>query len=138
MNSLISVKDKVAIGFTLTGMDEIERGPTIANNTQRVQAMAMLHTAGFKTFASMEPVIDIIKAYKYFNASKEFCNLYKIGLLSGKNDYERKELLVFIDWINSTCEKYNARVYWEKSVKTICGNATQGKMCVDETFSLFR
>ena len=46
----------VTVGFTLTGHDD--REPGASPNLERIEAMRELHIAGFKTWASLEPVID--------------------------------------------------------------------------------
>ena len=48
---------KIAFGFTLTGCDELE--PGASTNEERINAMRLLHTLGFKTFASIEPIISL-------------------------------------------------------------------------------
>jgi len=45
-----------AFGFTLTGHDELE--PGASTNAERIEAIKKLHNSGFKTFASIEPIID--------------------------------------------------------------------------------
>ena len=46
----------IAIGFTLTGMDNLE--PNASTNAERIYRMKDLAKRGYKTFASIEPVID--------------------------------------------------------------------------------
>jgi DNA repair photolyase len=74
-----------AFGFTLTGHDELE--PGASTNAERIEAMRKLHDAGFKTFASIEPVIDFESSRVMIEACYEFCDLFKIGLQSGKKYY---------------------------------------------------
>jgi len=74
-------KQYVAFGFTLTGHDELE--PNASTNGERIEAMKKLHEAGFKTFASIEPIIDIMSAWDMIVSTRDFCDLYKIGILSG-------------------------------------------------------
>jgi DNA repair photolyase len=80
--------DKIAIGFTLTGHDELELGAS--TNQERIEAMKKLHDAGFKTFASLEPIIDIDSTYEMIKrlSIRKCCDLYKIGLLSGNPLYK--------------------------------------------------
>lgn len=78
--------ENIAFGFTLTGCDEQE--PGASNNSQRIAAMKELHDKGFKTWASIEPVIEISKSIEMIESTLDFCDLYKVGLLSGcKKDY---------------------------------------------------
>lgn len=71
-----------AFGFTLTGSDELE--PGASSNQERIEAMRKLHDRGFKTFASIEPVINPLEAIDMIEETLDFCDLYKVGLISGK------------------------------------------------------
>jgi DNA repair photolyase len=87
---------RIAFGFTLTGHDELE--PNASTNAERIKAMKKLHEKGFITWASIEPIINLESSYEMIIQTLKFCNLYKIGLESGKK-YDKKELLHFIDLI---------------------------------------
>lgn len=89
----------IAIGFTLTGHDELEGNS--ASTMDRIRAMYDLHNAGYKTFASIEPVIDFVNAYSMITLSHGVCDLYKIGLLSGKryNAKEKSDAECFMEMI---------------------------------------
>lgn len=88
-------KDRLCVGFTLTGMDDME--PDAASNDERIEAMEMLHSKGIRTFASIEPVIDINKSMDMITRTRSFCDLYKIGLLTGvKRNYGRAEVVDMI------------------------------------------
>ena len=68
-------------------------------NSEIIEAMEKLHNEGFKTFASIEPVIDFRSSWEMIALTHEFCDLYKIGLMSGKS-YDKLDLNVFIEIIN--------------------------------------
>lgn len=121
MASLMSVKDKVTIGFTLTGMDMMEQGPTVANNEQRIRTMRMLHRHGFKTFASIEPVIDTRASLQMIIQSIEDCDAYKIGLLSGRKNYVWNDVNDFVKKVNILLHHENIPVLWKKSVTDFLG-----------------
>lgn len=88
-------KSLVAFGFTLTGFDEKE--PFASFNDERIEAMKHLHQLGFKTFASIEPVITPAMSWNMIQATKDFCDLYKVGLISGKKiDYDRLNIDRFL------------------------------------------
>lgn len=87
----------IAFGFTLTGHDELE--PGASTNQERIEAMKKLHDAGFKTFASIEPVIDFNSSGLMIYEISGYCDLINVGLESGKK-YDKKELRSFIDWCN--------------------------------------
>jgi len=86
-------KQWIAFGFTLTGHDELESNAS--TNEERIEAMKRLHDAGFKTWASIEPVIDFESAREMIVKTMDYCDLYKIGLLSGKK-YDKEDLATFI------------------------------------------
>lgn len=111
--------DKIAFGFTLTGHDELE--PGASSNSERISAMKKLHDAGFKTFASIEPVIDIHSSYRMIEETHEFCDLYKIGPESGKkysiNDV--RELYAKVN-ILLACRS-QAKAYWKDGYVKLLG-----------------
>ena len=110
----------LAFGFTLTGHDELERGAS--TNAERIECMRNLHNAGFKTFASIEPIIDLKSSYEMIKQTLGFCDLYKIGLMSGKRNYTQQEVMDFMSDVNRVIFdgtfKLNKRikVYWKDSV----------------------
>lgn len=73
-------KDLVAFGFTLTGHDEMEQ--FASSNADRIAAMKELHELGFKTWASIEPIIDAASSLDMIQRALDFCDLYKVGLRS--------------------------------------------------------
>lgn len=88
-------KKRLCIGFTLTGMDELE--PDAASNDERIKALQLLSNKGIKTFASIEPVIDIQKSLEIIIRTRGFVDLYKIGLLSGeKRNYGPIDVADFV------------------------------------------
>ncbi len=108
-------KDMIAFGFTLTGHDELE--PNAASNQERIRAMKMLHDSGFRTFASIEPIIDFESSKKMIKETIGFCDLYKIGLMSGvKKDYydPKKGKEFFLDVTSKAVDK-DLKIYWKES-----------------------
>lgn len=99
---LLGHKDKIAFGFTLTGFDEKEPGASLTD--ERIEAMRELHDLGFKTFASIEPVITPAMSRNMIEATRGFCDLYKIGLMSGigKDFYNRDHMQKFMRWLFDT------------------------------------
>lgn len=133
-----SWKKFIAIGFTLTGHDELE--PNASTNAERIQAMKDLHHYGFKTFASIEPVIDTIDSFQVICDTNGFCDLYKIGLLSGKK-YNRNELQLFVEGVISQVEFYGAKIYFKDSIINALNwnrdDLKKFKSCVDRDYNLF-
>lgn len=71
----LSHQDLLAVGFSLTGCDDLE--PGASPNDQRIWAMQVLHNAGVKTWASIEPIIDPVKSFEMIERTIEFCDHYK-------------------------------------------------------------
>lgn len=111
-----SWKRFLAIGFTLTGHDEMEGNS--AKSIDRIRAMADLHEAGFKTFASIEPVVDFVSAYSMITLSHGACDLYKIGLMSGKrySAQDRSDAECFFEMIK---QHDNDRFYLKNTLITL-------------------
>lgn len=111
LNRDCSLKHLIAFGFTLTGHDELEQNAS--PNFKRIEEMKILHEAGFKTFASIEPVIDFDSSFNMIRYALPYCDLYKIGLLSGKK-YDKAFLRKFIEDVNFKCSP--VKVYWKDSL----------------------
>ena len=114
-------KRRIAWGFTLTGCDDKE--PNASTNDERIGAMMQLRAMGFKTFASIEPIIHLQSSADMIKQTIECCNLYKIGLISGKREYTPEDVkcffgdtLKFVETYNSE-HKANVKVYWKQSVR---------------------
>ena len=107
-------RSRIAFGFTLTGHDELERGAS--TNAERIECMRKLHDIGFKTFASIEPIIDLQSSANMIWQTLGFCDLYKIGLMSGKRNYTPFDLMEFIIDTNQVIKDNHSKVYWKDSV----------------------
>jgi len=103
----------ISIGFTLTGHDELE--PGASSNYERMIAMKKLHDLGFKTWASIEPIIDFKSSFEMIQDTNGFCDLYKIGLKSGSK-VNKSELVAFINGVLKQTEFYGAKVYFKDSL----------------------
>lgn len=127
-------KTLVYFGFTLTGMDEQERNAPSTN--ARLLAMEILQKRGFKSFASIEPVIDLQKALAAIKAAQPYCNLFKIGLLSGKK-FDKNKLLDFMYSVHQLTE-YKTPIYWKDSVINQLGisRANLPANCVNSDYKL--
>lgn len=120
-------KEIVAFGFTLTGRNDME--PHASSNEKRIAAMHHLHDIGFKTFASIEPIIDFNSSFRMIEQTAEFCNLFKIGLRSGvkKDYYNPAECAFFIGKVTGLCEKTGFKVYWKESVRNFVLKRSEDK-----------
>lgn len=110
-------RDLVSFGFTLTGHDE--REPGASSNIERVAAMRSLYLRGFKTFASIEPVIDVFSSLDMVKRTVGYCDLYRIGLMSGGGvRYSSVDLLGFVQAVHA-CVPSSSKVYWKESVRRL-------------------
>ena len=72
---------RLALGWTLTGHDEEELRAD--KNAHRIAAMKELSAAGFKTWASIEPVIDFDSSLRMVQQALDAgCRHFKIGLMT--------------------------------------------------------
>ena len=105
-------KEMIAWGFTLTGHDEKE--PVASTNENRITAMRELKRLGFKTFASIEPVINPEDSLRMFKMAKPYCDLFKVGLMSGVGkDYYKKEE---VEQMVKGMKESGRQVYLKKSL----------------------
>ena len=127
-------KDFVSFGFTLTGRDDLE--PGASTNAERIEAMLKLHEAGFKTLASIEPVIDFVSSAEMMRRVYGFCDLYKVGLMSNKK-YDKLECEKFIDYCCNEFE--NAKIYFKDSLLAAAGISRDAlpENCVDNSYNMF-
>lgn len=110
-------KKHLAFGFTLTGCDEQEgnSSPT----PDRISTMKQLHDRGYRTFVSAEPVIDPEASLQVIKDTLGFCNLYKVGLLSGKKTYRKADVRNLVDELQKLPEK--PKIYLKDSVVKMLG-----------------
>lgn len=110
------VRRNVAFGFTLTGRDDME--PHASPNYERIHTMKLLHQLSFRTFASIEPIIDFDSSFRMIQDSALFCDHFKIGLRSGVKDdyYNPDECAYFVGKVTGLCEQSNFTVYWKESM----------------------
>lgn len=109
----IAYTQNVAFGFTLTGHDELE--PNASTNDERIKSMKILHEAGYKTFASIEPIIDFESSRKMIEQTLPFCDLYKIGLESGKK-YKIEDIHLFLHQVSILTRAWQNKIYFKDSI----------------------
>lgn len=134
----LEIKKLIAFGFTLTGHDELE--PDASTNQERIEAMKKLHDAGFKTFASIEPIIDFKDSLQMIKDTVGSCDLYKIGLMSGK-DYNKNQAGAFIDLVIALSVAFGFKVYWKDSILKKSGiernQLHEHETCVTSDYNIF-
>ena len=122
--------DRLAIGWTLTGHDGLE--PNASPNAERIAVMAWLSRAGYRTWASIEPVIDFDSSFRMIKQALDAgCEHFKIGLmtkntkvcrhgftLGGKTfePYNVGQLITFVKNVMKLTDG-RATVYWKLSVE---------------------
>ena len=111
----------IHIGFTLTGRDDME--PNASTNAERIEAMRILHSQCFATFASIEPVIEWYDSRRVIRQSLDCCDHYKIGLRSGvkKDYYDPQECVEHIIGMVKDITNAGRTVYLKQSVRTMLG-----------------
>ncbi len=111
-------RKKIAFGFTLTGHDDME--PGASPNHDRIEAMKTMHQKGFKTWASIEPIVDFYSSLAMIELCGEICNHFKIGLMSGvkKDYYDDNELVSFLRKLVEFKKNYPiATIYLKDSIR---------------------
>lgn len=117
--------DRLAFGFTLTGHDELE--PNASPNLERVAALKWLHQHDYRTWASIEPVVDFDSAYNIIqDAFLAGCEHFKIGLMTKntrvcKSMFDKEEAVRFINNVMALVEG-TATVYWKQSFYDFFGD----------------
>jgi len=126
-------RDLIAIGFTLTGHDK--REPRASKNVERIETMKKLHEAGFKTFASIEPIIDVETSLQMIKETIGYCDLYKVGLESGKK-YAWQELRGMM----LVCYMLPSKFYFKDSFLSQSGMQRENlsNNCVDRDYNIFK
>ena len=102
------------VGFTLTMRDDLE--PYASPNMKRIDAMKRIHEYGIDTWASIEPVIDPACSYVMISKAWNYCNEFRIGLLSGKKSYKPDDIRCFVEEINSLNKDNEKTIIWKESV----------------------
>lgn len=128
-------KRNIYFGFTLTGFDHLE--PGAPSTSRRIDSLRKLHNVGFKTWVSLEPVIDIDVTLDIINNIKKYCDLYKIGLLSGKK-FDEKEVYYFVDTVINKLSSFDSKIYFKDSL-LIQANINREHLprnCVTRDFNL--
>lgn len=136
----LSYLKNIAFGFTLTGHDELE--PGASTNAERQDAGRKLHNAGFRTFGSFEPIVDLDSTYEQIIQALDWCDLFKIGLMSGQKIDEdfRHKLIGFVGNVLLRCK---GKIYFKDSITKITGSiknsffGVETSHCVDRDFNLF-
>lgn len=124
-----AAKEFVQFGFTLTARDDMESNAS--TNQERIETMRRLHDMGFKTFASIEPVIDWNHAWMAVAVSLDCCDHYKIGLRSGvgKEYYDLIQSGIAIRYLVEQIVRAGRTVYLKESTRALMRRCFIKKEC---------
>lgn len=130
------IKELLALGFTLTGCDDLE--PYASSNIDRLKKMMQLHKEGYKVFASIEPIIKIDASYAMINALSGWCDLLKVGLISGKKEYDKDGVQFLYDMMKG--DTRGSKFYLKESFINFLGldRSALPAHFVDTTYNIFR
>ena len=126
LHALNFADGKIDFGFTLTGRDDME--PNASSNADRIRVMRYLHASRFKTWASIEPVIDWESAANVIGPTLGSCDHYKIGLRSGvkKDYYDLEKSGQQLDELTKMIVEAGRTVYLKESARALL------RRCYDE------
>jgi len=113
LNEIPLFPKSTKIGMTLTGHNEFE--PNCARNENRISTLKYLKKEGYKTWASIEPVIDFESSCKMIAQSFDCVSHYKIGLLKGKSFF-RKDIEMFIISVHQLLKDSGITIYWKDNI----------------------
>lgn len=129
-------KNLISIGFTLTGCDELE--PNALLNLQRIEQLKIFKEYGFKTAASIEPIIDFKKSAEMIWRVRNFCDLIMVGMQSGRNYFYNDKVNAknFVQWLTSL---QKSKIYLKESLQELSGytNSELDEYFVGSEYSLF-
>ena len=139
----------LAIGFTLTGHDELE--PNAPSNAKRLKNMAAIKDFiggdKFHVWASIEPVIDFDASFRMIQQALDAgCEHFKIGLMTERtkvcrrgftlggrtfDPYDPARCLAFVqDVMQQTRDR--ATVYWKQSFREFIGGTGKHRLFTDD------
>lgn len=113
---LLAKDPKTEYGATLTFLnpeDSVKWEPGAALPQERIDALKQAHNLGIRTWASLEPVIDLKQSLQIIRETKDFADEFRIGALS---------IDLRIDWGTflkeaiGLCLKFKKRYYLRASL----------------------
>ncbi len=122
----------IAYGVTLTGCDNQEHNAP--NNKSRIMALRDMKLEGHRTFASIEPIIDLDSSLSMIMQSVDFCKLFKVGLMSGKK-YDWRDLRGFM----LACTHLDSKFYFKDTFIKQAGLNRENlpANCVGRDYNIF-
>lgn len=115
-------RQNLSLGFTLTGMDEMERH-CISTTQERIAAMDWAMVNGIHVWASIEPVIDFDAAFQVIYHAIPYCSEFRIGLASKLGiKYDNKDVNNFCHNVLKIVQRQEElygrkiKIVWKKSI----------------------
>lgn len=139
LSQMADYNSLVAFGATLTGHDEME--PYAPTNRQRIAQLVDYHNLGFRTWASIEPVIDFDSSYEMIERALDAgVRHFKIGLLTRATKVVRANYLIldcaeFIEKVANLTKYRDVTVYWKQSVYDLLRGTKNGKGLEEQQIS---
>ena len=136
--NFIKHKDKIAVGFTLTGRDDLE--PGASPHIERIDTMRKCKDLGIHTFASIEPIVDLENSDRAISDALPYCDLFKVGLMSGGAKPDKSALADFVERWGRIFAKHGIKVYWKDSVRDYLGDDLVLDMdsSVESNYNIFK
>jgi len=133
--------NNIKIGATLTFIDHdqsIKFEPDAAPPSDRFDTLKILHNAGIRTWASLEPVIDPEQSLEIINVTHNYIDEYQIGKLNySKLQYQ-------IDWNDFATKTINKLIqlnkefYIKKDLYQLMTNKQIDKKYIDMDYLILR
>ena len=99
----------------MTGRDDLELGAS--SNKKRLEAISGLDNWGFRTWASIEPIIDPFTSYDMFKQALPYCEEFRFGLNSLKKDYSKSMIREFKWAVEEANQEYGRKLVWKESIR---------------------
>lgn len=118
-HELKGYRQLVKLGVTLTGYDDME--PNASKNGERLNMIREAKEAGFGTFVSLEPVIDLSMSRAWATHAVEYIDELRIGLKTPvKADrYPLLDFALFTLEMMWLCDLHKVRLQFKQSYKKL-------------------
>lgn len=115
---IVASKGKLAVGMSITGLDNME----VNSSSNRARLEALLHvkeTFRIPVFISAEPVADFCTVLPLLQRAIECgVDLIKVGLMSGKSNYDHCEAVLFANRLIELAEYHGkTKIYFKDSIR---------------------
>ena len=118
-HELKEYRQLMKLGVTLTGYDDME--PNASKNGERLNMIREAKEAGFGTFVSLEPVIDISMSNAWAKKAINYIDELRIGLKTpvGAYRYPIADFALFTLGMMSLCDLHKVNLQFKQSYKKL-------------------